>query len=75
MWNCCKPPIKGYAGTAVLTKVKPLSVTKDMGIPDHDCEGRVITLEYEKVRCENKPIACISFYLCSVCYCFITYKS
>jgi len=37
---------KGYSGTAILTKVKPLSVTYDMGIDEHDQEGRVIAAEY-----------------------------
>ena len=38
---------KGYSGTAVFTKERPLSVTYGMGIEEHDQEGRVITLEYE----------------------------
>ena len=38
---------KGYAGTAILTKTKPLSVNFDMGIEEHDLEGRVIALEFE----------------------------
>ncbi len=38
---------KGYSGTAILSKEKPLSVTYDMGIEDHDQEGRVISAEYE----------------------------
>lgn len=37
---------KGYSGTAILTKEKPLSVQKDMGIEEHDQEGRVIAAEY-----------------------------
>jgi len=37
---------KGYSGTAVFTKDKPLSVKYDLGIEEHDQEGRVITLEY-----------------------------
>lgn len=37
---------KGYSGTAILTKTKPLSVTFDMGIEEHDQEGRVICAEY-----------------------------
>lgn len=45
-WNCCKIK-KGYSGVAAFTKVKPLSVTFDMGVPKHDSEGRVITLEFE----------------------------
>lgn len=38
---------KGYSGTAILTKTKPLSVLMDIGIEEHDNEGRVLTLEYE----------------------------
>ena len=39
---------KGYSGTATLSKTKPLSVTRDIGIAEHDNEGRVLCLEYEK---------------------------
>lgn len=45
-WNCCKTK-KGYAGTAILTKVKPLAVKYDIGISKHDGEGRVITAEFK----------------------------
>lgn len=38
---------KGYSGTAVFTKKKPLEVVYGIGIDEHDHEGRVITLEYE----------------------------
>lgn len=38
---------KGYAGTAIYTKRKPISVSYGLGIKEHDEEGRVITLEYE----------------------------
>ena len=38
---------KGYSGTAVSTKERPLAVTYGMAIEEHDQEGRVITLEYE----------------------------
>ena len=38
---------KGYSGTAILTRHAPLSVAYGLGIPEHDQEGRVITLEYE----------------------------
>lgn len=38
---------KGYSGTAIFTKKEPLSVTKGIGIEEHDREGRVITLEYD----------------------------
>lgn len=39
---------KGYSGTLVFTKVKPISVSYGMGIEEHDNEGRLITLEFEK---------------------------
>ena len=39
---------KGYSGTAIFTKQKPLNVTYGIGIEEHDKEGRVITLEFEK---------------------------
>ena len=38
---------KGYAGTAVLSKKEPLSVRLDMGVEEHDQEGRVIALEFD----------------------------
>ena len=38
---------KGYSGTAILSREEPLSVTYDMGIEEHDTEGRVICAEYE----------------------------
>lgn len=37
---------KGYSGTAILSKTEPISVTFDMGIAEHDKEGRVICAEY-----------------------------
>ena len=39
--------MKGYSGTAILSKVKPLSIQNDMGIAKHDEEGRVICAEFE----------------------------
>ena len=39
---------KGYSGTLVYTKTEPLSVQYGMGVPEHDHEGRIITLEYEQ---------------------------
>lgn len=45
-WNYAEK--KGYSGTAVFSKKEPLSVTYGIGIPEHDKEGRVITLEFEK---------------------------
>ena len=47
-WNCAKPPIRGYAGTCVFTKIKPIKVYYDLGIPKHDKEGRTITLEFDR---------------------------
>lgn len=44
-WNYAER--KGYSGTAVFTRIKPLNVTYGMGIEAHDTEGRMITLEYE----------------------------
>ena len=44
-WNYAER--KGYSGTAVFTKKKPLEVVYGIGIDEHDHEGRVITLEYE----------------------------
>jgi len=38
---------KGYSGVAILSKKEPISVTYDMGVEEHDQEGRVITLEFE----------------------------
>lgn len=38
---------KGYSGTAILSRQEPLSVQYDMGIEEHDTEGRVIAAEYE----------------------------
>ncbi|MGY5452380.1 exodeoxyribonuclease III [Agarivorans sp. MS3-6] len=39
---------KGYSGTAILTKEKPINVEYDMGIEEHDQEGRVIAAEYQQ---------------------------
>ena len=44
-WNYADK--KGYSGTAIFTKVKPISVTRGMGIDEHDHEGRVLTLEFK----------------------------
>lgn len=44
-WNYAEK--KGYSGTAIFTKKKPLNVTYGIGIPEHDTEGRVITAEFE----------------------------
>ena len=39
---------KGYSGTAIFTKIKPVSVSYGIGMEEHDQEGRVITLEFEE---------------------------
>ncbi|MCD8175672.1 MAG: exodeoxyribonuclease III [Phascolarctobacterium sp.] len=44
-WNSAEK--KGYSGTAVFSKKKPISVTCGLGIEEHDKEGRVITAEYK----------------------------
>ena len=38
---------KGYSGTAVFTRIKPINVTYGIGKEEHDTEGRIITLEYD----------------------------
>ncbi len=45
-WNYAER--KGYSGTAVFTRIKPISVTYGIGMEEHDTEGRVITLEFER---------------------------
>lgn len=44
-WNYAEK--KGYSGTAIFTKKKPLNVTYGLGIEEHDKEGRLITLEFD----------------------------
>ena len=44
---------KGYSGTAIFTKIKPISVSCGIGIEKHDQEGRVITLEFDKFYLVN----------------------
>ena len=50
-WNSATR--KGYSGTAIFTKKKPLNVTYGLGIEEHDQEGRIITLEFEKFYLVN----------------------
>lgn len=50
-WNSAEK--KGYSGTAIFTKQKPLQVQYGIGIEEHDKEGRVITLEYENFYLVN----------------------
>ena len=44
---------KGYSGTAIFTKIKPIGISYGIGIEEHDQEGRVITLEFEKFYLVN----------------------
>ena len=44
-WNSAQK--KGYSGTAIFSKVEPVKHTYDMGIEEHDQEGRLITLEFD----------------------------
>ena len=44
----CYAEKKGYSGTAVFTKMMPIDVNYNLAIPEHDAEGRVITLEFEE---------------------------
>lgn len=46
-WNSAEK--KGYSGTAIFTKIKPISVRNGIGVPEHDKEGRVIALEFSRV--------------------------
>ena len=50
-WNSALK--KGYSGTAVFTKIEPNSVSYGIGIEEHDQEGRVITLEFDKFYLVN----------------------
>ena len=44
-WNTAQK--KGYSGTAIFTKTRPLNVTPHIGIAEHDSEGRVLAAEFE----------------------------
>ena len=50
-WNSAEK--KGYSGTAIFTKKDPIKVQYGIGIEEHDKEGRVITLEFEKFYMVN----------------------
>ena len=50
-WNSADK--KGYSGTAIFTKQEPISVKYGIGIDEHDHEGRVITLEFDKFYMVN----------------------
>ncbi|AIY78939.1 exodeoxyribonuclease III [Clostridium botulinum] len=50
-WNYAEK--KGYSGTAVFSKEKPLNISLGIGIEEHDKEGRVLTLEFEEFYLVN----------------------
>ena len=50
-WNSAEK--KGYSGTAIITKNIPLNIKFGIGIEEHDKEGRVITLEFDKFYMVN----------------------
>ncbi|MCI8471084.1 MAG: exodeoxyribonuclease III [Clostridia bacterium] len=50
-WNSAEK--KGYSGTAIFTKKEPIEVSYGIGIEEHDKEGRIITLEFEKFYLVN----------------------
>ena len=50
-WNSAVK--KGYSGTAVFTRLTPLTVTSGMNIAEHDQEGRILTLEFEQYYLVN----------------------
>ena len=50
-WNSAEK--RGYSGTAIFTKKEPISVKYGIGMEEHDKEGRVITLEYDKFYMVN----------------------
>ena len=51
IWNCAEK--KGYSGTSIFSKFKPLSVRKGIGIVSHDKEGRVLTAEFPEFMLVN----------------------
>ena len=50
-WNCAKK--KGYSGTTIWSKTKPKKVALDLGVEEHDQEGRVITATYDDFHLVN----------------------
>ena len=50
-WNSAEK--KGYSGTAVFSRIQPIAVSYGMGLPEHDQEGRIITLEYDEFQLVN----------------------
>ena len=50
-WNSAEK--KGYSGTVVISKIKPINVTYGIGKDEHDKEGRIITLEFDSFYLVN----------------------
>jgi exodeoxyribonuclease-3 len=50
-WNTAQK--KGYSGTALFTRERPIRITRGMGKPEHDTEGRVLTAEYPDFHLVN----------------------
>ena len=50
-WNSAEK--KGYSGTAIFSKIKPLDIAEGLDIHKHDSEGRIITLEYQNYYLVN----------------------
>jgi exodeoxyribonuclease-3 len=50
-WNSAEK--KGYSGTAILTRIPPMQVTRGMGVAEHDREGRILTAEYPEFHLVN----------------------
>ena len=50
-WNSAEK--KGYSGTVVISKIKPINITYGIGKEEHDKEGRIITLEFDKFYLVN----------------------
>lgn len=65
-WNAAER--KGYSGTAVLSTQAPLSVRNGMGIPAHDTEGRIITLEFAPYFLVNVYTPNVRHDLCRLVY-------
>ncbi|CAA7388469.1 unnamed protein product [Spirodela intermedia] len=55
-WRCSVSKL-GYSGTAIISRIKPISVSYGLGIQDHDSEGRLVTVEFDKfyVLCGYVP--------------------
>lgn len=45
-WTCSVSKL-GYSGTAIISRIKPLSIRYGLGISDHDSEGRLVTVEFD----------------------------